>query len=194
MILQVVPTHSRNISQNGSFPPKIGVKIMIFFQPPPMYSDWFRGKSWLVQRKTISNQEENGSNTGSLHHVAVCLRGGLWKTRTAGTCPKPSITLPETNQNAPENGPSQKETIVFQPSISRGEPLGSGSVAVYEGSPFIFVFWGIWGMLQGWMNYIAIKRQTWKNGPRGNVENFNHVKPFSTKRNNLKGGMRTIRD
>ena len=30
-----------------------------------------------------------------------------------------SNTLPETNQNAPENRPSQKETIVFQPSIFR---------------------------------------------------------------------------
>ena len=37
------------------------------------------------------------------------------------------FTLPETNV-APENSPSQKETIVFQPSIFRGELLVSGRV------------------------------------------------------------------
>ena len=40
------------------------------------------------------------------------------------------FTLPETNI-APENRPSQKERIVFQPSIFRGKPLVSGRV--YQG-------------------------------------------------------------
>ncbi len=37
-------------------------------------------------------------------------------------------TLPKTNQNASENRPSEKETIVFQPSIFRCELLVSGRV------------------------------------------------------------------
>ena len=41
------------------------------------------------------------------------------------------ITLPETNSKfAPENKPSLKETIVFQPSIFRGELLVSRSVMI----------------------------------------------------------------
>ncbi len=39
-------------------------------------------------------------------------------------------TLPETNI-AFENRPSQKETILFQPSISRGELLVSGRVPTF---------------------------------------------------------------
>ena len=37
-------------------------------------------------------------------------------------------TLPKTKQTAPENRPSQKETIVFQPSFFRCELLVSGRV------------------------------------------------------------------
>ena len=40
-------------------------------------------------------------------------------------------TLRETNI-APENGPSEKETIIFQPSIFTGELLVSGRVDDYK--------------------------------------------------------------
>ena len=62
---------------------------------------------------------------GSVEFV-VSKRGGRNKQDIPDI---PTIyTLPETNIFAPENRPSQKETIVFQPSIFRCELLVSGRV------------------------------------------------------------------
>ena len=43
-----------------------------------------------------------------------------------------TLTLPETNQNAPENRPGPKRKIIFQPSTFRAKMLVSGSVTMGE--------------------------------------------------------------
>ena len=65
---------------------------------------------------------------------------GICIKKTLNFEAKEKDTLPETNL-APENWPSQEETIVFQPSIFRGELLVSGRVVFFRpiGSEPVFV-------------------------------------------------------
>ena len=82
-----------------------------------------------------------GSPKNHQHHLLQC---HLWITcdylspsKTKAFTTLRSLTLPETNI-APENRPSQKETIVFQPSISRCKLLVSGRVPPSATLPGVF--------------------------------------------------------